>query len=80
LDIVLSEDPAIFLGIHPEDAPTCNKDTYSTMFIAAIFIIARRWKQPRCPSPEELVEKMWYTYNGVYSAIKNDDFTKFAGK
>ena len=42
LDIVLPEDPAIpLLGIYPEDAPTCNKDTCSTMFIAALFIIAR---------------------------------------
>jgi hypothetical protein len=41
------------LGICPEDVPTCNKDTCSTMFIAALFIIARSWKQPRCPSTEE---------------------------
>jgi hypothetical protein len=42
LDIVLPEDPDIpLLGIYPEDAPTCNKDTCSTMFIAALFIIAR---------------------------------------
>ena len=42
-----------FLGIYSEDAPTCNKDTCSTMFIAAIFIIARSWKEPICPSTEE---------------------------
>jgi hypothetical protein len=42
LDIVLPEDSAIsLLGIYPEDAPTCNKDTCSTMFIAVLFIIAR---------------------------------------
>jgi hypothetical protein len=47
LNIVLSEDPAIsLLGIYPEDAPTCNKDTCSTMFIAALFIIVRSWKEP----------------------------------
>ena len=40
-------------GIYPKDAPTCNKDTCSTMFIAAIFIIARSWKEPICPSTEE---------------------------
>ena len=51
LDIVLPEDPAIpLLGIYPNDAPTYRKDTCSTMFIAALFIITRRWKQPRCPS------------------------------
>jgi hypothetical protein len=45
LDIVLPEDPAIcLLGIYPEDVPTCNKDTYSTMFIAATLIIVRSWK------------------------------------
>jgi hypothetical protein len=50
LDIVLLEDPAItLLGIYPEDIPTGNKDTCSTMFIAALFIIARTWKEPRCP-------------------------------
>jgi hypothetical protein len=49
-DIVLPEDLAIpLLSIYPEDAPTCNKDTCSIMFIAALFIIARRWKKPRCP-------------------------------
>jgi hypothetical protein len=40
-------------GHIPEDVPTGNKDTYSTMFIAALFIIARSWKVPRCPSTEE---------------------------
>jgi hypothetical protein len=63
LGIVLPEDPAIpLLGIYPEDAPTCNKDTCSTMFIAALFIIARSWKEPRCPSTEEWIQKIWYIY------------------
>jgi hypothetical protein len=54
LDIVLPEDPAIpLLGIYLEDAPTCNKDTCSTMLIAALFIIARNWKEPRYLSIEE---------------------------
>jgi hypothetical protein len=53
LDIVLPEDPAIsLLGIYPEDDPRCNKDTCPTMFIAVLFIIARSWKEPRCPSTE----------------------------
>ena len=51
LEIVLPEYPAIpLLCIYPEDAPTCNKDICSTMFIAAVFIITRNWKEPRCPS------------------------------
>ena len=54
VNIFLLEDPAIsLLGIYPEDAPTCNKDTCSTMFIAVLFIIARGFKEPRCSSTEE---------------------------
>jgi hypothetical protein len=53
LDIVLPADPEIsLLGIYPEDVPTGNTDTCSTMFIAALFIIAGSWKEPRCPSTE----------------------------
>jgi hypothetical protein len=67
LDIVLLEDPAIpLLGICPEDAPTCNNDTDSTMFIAALFIIARSWKEPRCLSTEEWTQKMWDIYTMEY--------------
>jgi len=63
LDIALPEDPAIpLLSIYPKDAPTNNKDTCSTMCIAALFIIARSWKEPRCPSTEEWIQKMWYIY------------------
>jgi hypothetical protein len=74
LDIVLPEDPAMpLLGICPEDVPTCNKDTCSTMFIAALFIIARTWKEPRCPSTEEWIQKMWYIYTmKYYPSIKNN--------
>jgi hypothetical protein len=69
------------LGIYPEDAPTFNKDTYSTMFIAALFIIARSWKEARCPSIEEWIKKMWYIYTmEYYSATKNNEFRKFLGK
>jgi hypothetical protein len=60
-------------SINPEDAPTCNKDICSPMFITAIFIIARSWKEPRCPSTEEWIQKMWYIYTMEYcSAIKNN--------
>jgi hypothetical protein len=79
LDIVLPEDPAILLlGKYLEDSPTCHKDTCSTMFIAALFIVDRSWKEPRCPSTEEWIQKMWYTYTmEYYSAIKNNEFMKF---
>jgi hypothetical protein len=78
LDIVLPEDPAIpLLGIYPEDVPTCYTDTCSTMFKAALFIIARSWKEPRCPSTEEWIQKMWYIYTmEYYSGIKNNEFMK----
>ena len=76
------EDSAIpFLGIDPEDAPTSKKDTCSTMFIAALFIIARSWKEPRCPSTEEWIQKMWYIYTvEYYLAIKKNEFINFLGK
>jgi hypothetical protein len=82
LDIVLLEDSAIpFLGIYPEDVPTSKKDTCSSMFIAASFIIARRWKEPRCPSIEEWIPKMWCIYiMEYYSAIEKNEFMKFLGK
>jgi hypothetical protein len=83
LDIVLPEDPTIpLLGIYPEDVPMGKKDTCSTMFIAVLFIIARSWKEPRCPSTEEWIKKkMWYIYTmKYYSAIKKNEFMKFLGK
>ena len=51
------------------------------MFITALFIIARSWKELRCPSTEEWIQKMWYIYTlEYYSAIKNNEFMKFLGK
>jgi len=51
------------------------------MFIAALFIIARSWKKPRCPSMEEWIQKMRYIYTmEYYLAIKNNDFMKFIGQ
>jgi hypothetical protein len=81
LDIVIPEDPAIpLLGIYPEDVPTGKKDTCSPMFIAALFIIARSWKEPRCPSTEEWIQKMWCIYTmEYYSAIKRNELMKFLG-
>ena len=60
MDIVLQEDTAIpLLGIYSEDVPTSNKDTCS---ITALFIIARSWKEPRCPSTEEWIKKKRGTF------------------
>ena len=80
--VIFLEDPAIpLLGIYPEDLPTLKKETCSPMFIAALFIIARSWKEPRCPSTEEWIQKMWYIYTmECYSAIKDNEFMKFLGK
>jgi hypothetical protein len=51
------------------------------MFIEALFIITRSLREPRCPSAEEWIQKMWYIYTmEYYSAIKNNDFMKFLGK
>jgi hypothetical protein len=74
LDIVLPEDLAIpLLGMYPEDVPTGNKNTCPNMFIASLFIISRSWKEPRCSSTEEWIQKMWYIYTmEYYLAIKNN--------
>jgi hypothetical protein len=82
LDIVLLGDPAIpLLGIYPEDVPTGKKDTCSTMFIVALLIIARSWKEPRCLSSEKRIQKLCYIYTmDFYSAIKKNVFMQFLGK
>ena len=82
LKIDLPKDPVIpLLGIYPKDAPPCKRGTCFTMFIAALFVIVRSWKQPRCPTTEEWIQKMFFIYTvGYYSAIKNEDILSFAGK
>ena len=74
------QDPVIpLLGIYPKNAILCHKDMYSTMFIAALFVIARTWKQPKCPLTEEWIRKMWYIYTmEYYTAEKNNDILNFA--
>ena len=68
-------DPAIPLpGKYPEEAKT-EKDTCIPLFLAALFTIARTWKQPRCPSTDERIKRLWYIYTmEYYSAIKRDTF------
>ena len=82
LGMTLTEDPVIaLLGIYSADSPACNKDTCSTLFITALFIIARSWKEARCPSKEEWIQKMRYIYTTeYYSAIKNNEFMQSVGK
>jgi hypothetical protein len=81
-DILLPEETSItLLGIYPEDIPTCNKDTCSTKLIAAIYIIARIWKELKAPSTEAWIQKMWYICTmEYYAAIKNNEFMKFLCK
>jgi hypothetical protein len=51
------------------------------MFIAALFTIAKLWKQPRCPTTDEWIKKMWYLYSmEFYSAMKKNEILSFASK
>ena len=76
LEIELPYDPAIPLlgSIHTEETRS-ERDTCTPMFIAALFIITRTWKQPRCLSVGEWIRKLWYIYMvEYYSAIKKNTF------
>ena len=75
LEIELPYDPAIpLLDIITEETST-ERDMCTPMFITALFIIARTWKQPRCPSADEWIRKLWYIYTmEYYSAIKKNAF------
>ena len=68
-------NPAIsLLGIYSEETKI-EKDTCIPLFIAALFTIARTWKQPRCPSTDAWIKKLWYIYTtDYYSAIKRNAF------
>ena len=67
--------PAVpLLGIHTEET-RFERDTCTPVFIAALFTIARTWKQPRCPSVDEWIRKLWNIYTmEYYSAIKKNTF------
>ena len=71
LKVELPYDPAIpLLGIYP-DKTIIQKDKSTPVFIAALFTIAKAWKQPKCPLTDEWIKKMWYIYTmEYYSAIK----------
>ena len=81
LNIELPYDPTIpLLGIYPEKT-IIQKDTYIPMFIAALFTIARTWKQPKCPLTDEWIKKMWHIYTmEYYSTIKRNEIELFVVK
>ena len=75
LEIELPYNPAIpLLGIHTKETKI-KRDTFTLMFIIALFTIARTWKQPRCASADEWIRKLRYAYTmEYYSAIKKNTF------
>ena len=75
LETELPYNPAmLLLGIHTEETRR-ERDTCTPMFIAALFIIARTWKQPRCPLADEWIRKLCYIYTmEYYSATKKNTF------
>ena len=78
LNIELPYDPAIpLLGIYPEKT-VIQKETCTTVFITALFAIARIWKQPKHPLTDEWIKNMWHIYTMVYySAIKRNEIGSF---
>ena len=81
LKIEIPYDPAIpLLGIYPEKA-IIQIESCTTMLIAALFTIARTWKQPKCPLTDEWIKKMWHIYTmEYYSAIKGNEIELFVVK
>ena len=78
LKVEVPYDPAIpLLDTHPEKT-IIQKDICTQMFTAALFTIARTWKQPKCPATNEWIMKMWYIYTmEYYSAIKRNEIELF---
>jgi hypothetical protein len=75
LNVELSYDPVIpLLGIYSKERKTgYNRDTCMLMFITPLFTIAKLWKQPRCPTTDEWIKKMYIYAMEYYSAIRDND-------
>ena len=71
LEIEIPYDPEIaILGIYLRDTGMLfGRDTHTPMFIAALSTIAKVWKEPKCPSMDEWIKKMWYIYVSIYLSI-----------
>ena len=81
LKIELPYDPAIaLLDIYPKDTDVVKRrDTCTPTFVVAMSKIVKLWKEPRCPSTNEWIKKMWYIYTmEYYSAIRKDEYPLFA--
>ena len=74
-------DPStLHLVIYPKHSTSYYRDTYLTIFIATLFIIARNWKQPRWPSTEEWIKKMWCIHTMDYCSATKTEIIKLACK
>ena len=68
-------DPTVpLLGIYP-DRIIIREDTCTPVFAEGLFAIAKTWKQPKCPSTDERIEKKWYRYNGILLNRKKEEQT-----
>ena len=77
LEIELPYNPAVpLLGIHTEET-RIERDTCTPMFIAALFTIARTWKQPRCPSADEWIRMLWYIQWNITQLLKRAHLNQF---
>ena len=77
LEIELPYDPAIPLPGKNTKETRIERDTCTPVFISALFIIARTWKQPRCPSADEWIRKLWYIYTMDTQPLKRIHLNQF---
>ena len=70
-----------FLGIYSKDSASYSTDMCQAKFIAALFPLAKKWEQPKCPFTDKLIVKMWYTYTmECYLAVNKNEIMNFTEK